>query len=199
MKLATVLLCLLILPLAVAQGVDLRADEISIAPVPAISLPDAPQAPAPTLPTVPGATSQAPIAVGGFLKYDAQPIPGSKHSTGGLFFLYPAANTTTGHPTFARMSIDVSSVPKCKGCLGTSFRFGLEQQLFQTGSFITAAGADVGVFTGASATTGSFGFDIREAYAPAAKKWFYFVSVGGEQNGGTGLLSKFEGGVGYKF
>lgn len=146
----------------------------------------------------PGATSSAPIAVGGFLSYDAQPAVGAKHTTGGGFLLYPAANTATGHPTYARLSIDVAPATNCKGCLGTSFRFGAEQVLFASGQFVTTAGADVGVVVQSTNTVGALSFNIREAYRFKDKSKFIngiFVSAGGQQNGNSGVLSKFEAGV----
>jgi hypothetical protein len=164
------------------------------------TLPAAPVAvatPAPLSPgiVVPGATSSSPIAIGGFLSLNSQPAPGAKHTTGGGFLLYPAANTTTGHPTYARMSIDVSPATNCKACLGTSFRFGAEQVLFSAGQFVTTAGADIGVVVESTATAGAFSFDVREAYRFKDKAKFVngaFISLGGQQNGNTGVVSKFE-------
>lgn len=146
----------------------------------------------------PGATSSAPIAVGGFMSYNAQPPNGGRHTTGGGFLLYPAANTASGHPTYARLSVDVQPAPAgCRGCLSTAFRLGMEQVLFSSGQFVTTAGADYGLAV-ANNTVGSLGFDLREAYRFKDKTKFIngaFVSFGGEQNGNTGLVSKFEVGA----
>ncbi len=155
----------------------------------------------PSLPSVPGATSTTPIAVGGHLNYDAAPPKGGKHTTGGLFLLFPATaiNTSTAYPTYARLSIDTTAGQGCKSCIATSYRFGLEQVVFQRGPFATDLGADYGAAVGPVNTTGSLGFDLREVYNPPAKKYFVFVSVGGQQNGQLGLVSKYEVGAGFKF
>lgn len=150
------------------------------------------------LPAVPGATSSAPIAVGAFQSYNALPPAGSKRSAGGVFLLYPAAMTTTGHPNYARFSIDVAPMAGCRGCLGTAFRFGDEQVLGTVGQFTTALGADLGVVVAGSSAPGTFSFNIREVYRFKDKSKIvnaFFVSAGGEQDGNTGVLSKFEVGL----
>lgn len=159
---------------------------------------------APAVPSIivpPGATSPLPIAVVGYGIYNATPPVGGKHTSGGFALLFPASEVTSILPKtmYARLSIDVQPIKGCRGCLGTSFRPGIEQILFTAGPLVLDAGADYGVVVGSANTTGSLGFDLRIASKPSTKKMFGFFSVGGQQNGGQGVVSKFEAGLGYAF
>lgn len=154
----------------------------------------------PALPSVPGASSAVPIAIGGHVTYDAAPPAGGKHTTGGLFLLFPATvvNSSTKYPTYARLSIDTTPGQGCKACIATSYRFGAEQVVATTGNFLTDLGFDYGATSGPVNTTGSLSFDLREVYNPPAKKYFVYVSVGAQQNGNLGLVSKYEVGAAIK-
>lgn len=157
--------------------------------------------PVPSIIVPPGATSGLPIAVVGYGIYNATPPVGGKHTTGGVALLFPASEVTAILPKtmYARLSIDVQPIKGCRGCLGTSFRPGVEQILFTAGPLVLDAGAGYGVLVGSSSTTGSLGFDLRIATKPSTKKMFGFFSVGGQQNGSQGVVSKFEAGIGYAF